>query len=217
MKTGFVEQKIYDYILDNSLREHEVLKEIREATKKQFSLNMQIAPDQGQLMALLVKMIGARKAIEIGCFTGYSSTTVALAMPDEGQVITCDVSEQYTNLAKQFWQKADVAKKIELKLAPALESLQSLLKNEAGSFDFAFIDADKENIPNYYECCLKLLKKGGLCLVDNTLWSGQVADPSQQDPATVAIRKFNASLLDDERVDLSLLTVGDGLTIAIKR
>ena len=217
MKTGFIDQNLYDYVLKNSLREHEILKEIRETTENQFNIDMQIAPDQGQFMAMLVKMTNTKKAIEIGCFTGYSSTTVALAMSDEGRVITCDVNETYTSLAKEYWQKANVAHKIELRLAPALESLQELATKQAGSFDLAFIDADKENISNYYEHCLTLLKSGGLCLVDNTLWSGQVANPDQQDSATVAIRKFNASLVTDKRIDLSLLTLGDGLTIAIKR
>ncbi len=180
--------------------------------------SMQISPEQGQFMALLLRLIGARRCLEVGTFTGYSSTVMALAMPADGQIVCLDVSEEFTARARVAWREAGVAEKIELRLAPARESLAALLAEGAtGSFDFAFIDADKENYSHYYEAALELLRPGGLIAVDNTLWGGSVADPAKKDADTVAIRAFNEAVHGDERVDVSLVPIGDGLTLARKR
>jgi len=211
-------QTVYQYILDHSVREHIVLRELREATAKIEHAVMQIAPDQGQFMQLLTRLTGAKRCIEIGVFTGYSSLSVALALPPDGKIIACDVSEEWTSMARKYWEKAGVAGKIDLRLAPANQTLDALLAaGEAGRFDFAFIDADKPAYMGYYERCLKLLKPGGLIAVDNTLWSGKVADSTVQDDNTVALRKLNDFVHRDERVDVSLLPVGDGLTLIRKR
>jgi caffeoyl-CoA O-methyltransferase len=179
---------------------------------------MQISPEQGQLMALLVRMLGARRCLEVGVFTGYSSLAVALALPPEGRVIACDISETFTRIAREFWDKAGVADKIELRLAPALETLETLLdQGQAGCFDFAFIDADKVNYGAYYERSLALLKPGGLIAVDNTLWSGRLSDPDAEDTDSLALAAFNKRLHEDQRVDISLIPIGDGLTLALKR
>ena len=179
---------------------------------------MQIAPDQGQFMALLVKMIGAKRALEIGTFTGYSSLVVALALPANGTLVALDNSEKWTAMARRYWTDAGVEEKIELRLGEALSSLGALLaEGEAGRFDFAFIDADKENYEAYYECCLELLRPGGLIAIDNVIWNGRVADPMIDDPDTSAIRALNAKLHKDERIDLSLVPIADGLTLAYKR
>jgi predicted O-methyltransferase YrrM len=209
---------LYQYILDHSVREPVVLRELREATARIPHAVMQISPEQGQFMQMLTKLIGAKRCIEIGVFTGYSSISVALALPPDGRIIACDVSEEWTSMARQYWEKAGVAGKIELRLAPANETLDALLAaGEAGRFDFAFIDADKPSYEGYYERCLKLLKPGGLIAIDNTLWSGKVADSTVQDDNTVALRKLNDLVHRDERVDLSLLPLGDGLTLIRKR
>jgi caffeoyl-CoA O-methyltransferase len=206
------------YVDEHSVREHPVLAELRAATAGMRHAQMQIGPDQGALMALLVKLIGARRTLEIGVFTGYSSLAVALALPEDGRVVACDVSEEWTAMARRYWEKAGVAKKIDLKLAPALATLDALLAGgRAASFDFAFIDADKANYLDYYERCLQLVRRGGLVAVDNTLWSGAVIDPDDRSTDTEAIRAFNARLHGDARVELALLTVGDGLTLAMKR
>jgi len=179
---------------------------------------MQISPEQGQLMALLVQMTNVRKALEVGVFTGYSALAVALALPPEGQLVACDVSEEYTAIAQKFWQQAEVDTKIDLRLAPATETLQQLIESgQAGTFDFAFIDADKSNYDTYYEQALALLRPGGLVAIDNVLWYGRVADPDVTDNRTQRIRALNQKLHHDERVDLSLLPIGDGLTLARKR
>ena len=209
---------VYEYLIDHSVREPVVLAELREATAELPHALMQISPDQGQFMQLLAKMLGARRCIEVGVFTGYSSLAVALALPADGRIVACDVSEQWTNVARRFWDKAGVAHKIDLRLAPANETLDALLaEGGAGSFDFAFIDADKPAYLGYYERCLKLLRAGGLIAIDNTLWSGRVADPAEADDDTISLRLFNHFVHRDERVDLSLLPVGDGLTLARKR
>jgi len=211
------DQTAYQYVVDTSVREPEVARRLREETQKLPMAQMQISPDQAQFMQLLVKLIKAKKTLEVGVFTGYSSLWVALGLPDDGQIIACDVSEEYTSIARPFWKEAGVEPKIDLRLRPALETLDGLLASgQAGTFDFAFIDADKTNYDNYYERSLKLLRTQGLIAIDNTIWSGRVADPNENDSDTVALRKLNQKLHSDDRVTLSMLTIGDGLTLAMK-
>jgi caffeoyl-CoA O-methyltransferase len=205
------------YLRSISLREHTVLTELREVTAKIVQRQWQILPEEGQFMQLLVKLMSAKKALEIGVFTGYSALSVALALPADGKLIACEVSNQFTPIAQQFWQKAHVAHKIELHLAPALETLaQLILQKEQESFDFIFIDADKKNYIHYYEQSLKLLRTGGLMILDNTLWKGLVADPKNHEPETEAIRDLNIKLLQDPRITLSVLPWGDGITLVYK-
>jgi caffeoyl-CoA O-methyltransferase len=209
---------LYEYFLDVSLRETEILKQLRLETLGMSHANMQIAPEQGQFMALLVQIMGVRRAIEVGVFTGYSALSVALALPPQGRLIACDLNEEWTSKAQSYWQTAGVADKIELRLGPALETLDSLLmEGQANTFDFAFIDADKDNYILYYERLLQLLRPGGLIAVDNVLWYGYVADPANNDPDTMAIRAFNDHVRHDDRVVLSLVPIGDGLSLAMKR
>ena len=209
---------LYRYLLEHSVREPAILAELRAVTAGMPDAQMQIGPDQGQFMALLAKLIGARHCIEVGVFTGYSSLAVALALPDDGRILACDVSEEWTAIARRFWRKAGVDHKIELKLQPATRTLEALLADgEAGHYDFAFIDADKPAYEAYYELLLQLLRPGGLIAVDNTLWSGKVANATECDANTSALRAFNDKLHRDERIDLSLLPIGDGLTLARKR
>lgn len=210
---------LYEYLLDVSLREPPLLLALREETAAMPNRSMQISPEQGQFMALLVRLLGARRCVEVGVFTGYSSLAVALALPDDGSILACDVSEEYTAVARRYWDKAGVAQKIELVLGPALDTLDRRLERpgEAGSYDFAFIDADKTNYLGYYERCLRLLRPGGLIAIDNTLWSGRVADKENAQPDTVALRHFNVVLHEDERIDVSLVPIGDGVTLARKR
>jgi predicted O-methyltransferase YrrM len=213
-----LEPRLYEYLLAASLREHPVLERLRRETATHPKVNMQIAPEQGQFMALLAKLIGAERCIEVGVFTGYSSLAVALALPPKGHIVACDISEEYTAVAQPFWEEAGVAAKIDLRIAPALETLDALLAEAgAGTYDFGFIDADKGGYEAYYERLLALLRPGGLVAIDNTLWDGDVADPGNKEPDTVAIRQFNEFLRDDVRVDLSLVPIGDGLTLARKR
>ena len=209
---------LYEYMSDVSLREPPLLLALREETAELTQRSMQISPEQGQFMALLVRLTGARRCLEVGVFTGYSSLATALALPDDGRVIACDVSEEWTAIARRYWKRAGVDHKIDLRLAPATETLDALVaEGQGGTFDFAFIDADKTNYLAYYERTLALLRTGGLVLIDNTLWSGRVADPEVADADTVALRHFNEVLHRDERVDLSLLPMGDGLTVVRKR
>ncbi|HEY1991013.1 MAG TPA: class I SAM-dependent methyltransferase [Gammaproteobacteria bacterium] len=209
---------LYGYLLEASLREPPLLRQLRDETARHPRAGMQISPEQGQFMQLLVKLTGARRCIEVGVFTGYSSLAVALVLPADGRILACDVSEEFTSVARRYWKEAGVAGKVELQLAPAIQTLdQRLAAGEADSYDLAFIDADKANYGEYYQRLLKLLRPGGLVLVDNVLWSGAVIDPEDQDEDTVAIRAFNKALLQDERVDLSMLPMGDGLTLARKR
>jgi caffeoyl-CoA O-methyltransferase len=213
-----LDERLYRYLVEHSVREPQVLRELREETAKLPMAGMQIGPDQGQFMALLVKLMGAKRCLEIGVFTGYSSLSVALALPPDGKIIACDVSEEWTAIARRYWEKAAVAQKIDLRLGPALATLDALRSQDGdGSFDFAFIDADKGNYLAYYERCLQLLRRGGLIAVDNTLWSGDVANPDNQKSDTVSLRRFNEALHRDERIDLAMLPVGDGLTLALKR
>ena len=213
-----VNDTLYRYILDHSVREPAVLAELHAETSQMKHAGMQIGADQGQFMALLVKLMGAKRCLEIGVFTGYSSTAVALALPPDGKIVACDVSEEWTGVARRYWKKAGVESKVDLRLGPALATLDALIaKGEGGRFDFAFIDADKGNYLGYYERCLKLLRAGGLVAVDNTLWSGEVANPGNDKEDTVALRKFNDAVHHDQRVDVALLGIGDGVTLIRKR
>lgn len=216
-RTLNLDDTLYQYLLDVSLREHPVLTELRAVTHRHPLARMQISPEQGQFMALLVKLIGARRTLEIGVFTGYSALAVALALPQDGCIVACDVSQEYTDVARIYWEKAGVAGKIDLRLAPAVDTLDSLIAaGQAGGFDFAFIDADKSNYDAYYERCLTLLRQGGLIAIDNVLWGGRVAHPAEDDD-TAAIQALNRKLQGDARVDLSMLPISDGLTLARKR
>ncbi|TLY48606.1 MAG: SAM-dependent methyltransferase [Gammaproteobacteria bacterium] len=209
---------LYQYMLSISLHEPDVLRSLRETTLKLSSHNMQIAPEQGQLMAFLIELINAEKTLEIGVYTGYSSLAVALALPETGKIIACDINTETSAIAQDFWQKAGIAYKIELRLAPAIETLDSLIKqNHSNSFDFIFIDADKNNYLNYYERSLTLLRPGGLMLVDNVLWSGRVADRHNHDKQTQAIREFNQVIYHDKNISICLIPIGDGLTLIRKR
>jgi predicted O-methyltransferase YrrM len=212
------DDRAYQYVLSNGVREPEVARRLREETQKLPNAAMQIGPDQGQFMQLLVQILGAKKTLEVGVFTGYSALWVALGLPHDGRIVACDISEEYTSAGQRYWKEAGVDQKIDLRLGPALETLDELLsEGQAGTFDFAFIDADKSNYANYYERALELLRTNGVIAIDNTIWSGRVADAEVQDEDTVAIRELNEKLSRDERVTLSMLTVGDGLTLAMKR
>jgi len=209
---------LYDYLLSVSLREPPLLAALREETAALPRAMMQISPEQGQFMALLAELIGARRVLEVGTFTGYSALVVAFALPADGRLVTCDVNEETTAVARRYWDEAGVAGKIELRLGPAVATLDALLADgEADSFDMAFVDADKTNYDAYYERGLALLRPGGLMLVDNVLWGGAVAEPDHEDEDTDAIRALNAKIYGDERVSLSLLPVSDGITLVRKR
>jgi predicted O-methyltransferase YrrM len=217
-RTWGIDEKVRKYLLDHSLRELPVAAELRAATAKLPYAGMQISPEQGQLMALLVQAIGARRAIEIGTFTGYSALWVAAALPNDGKLVCCDVSAEWTAVGKPYWERAGVAGKIDLRIAPATGTLDRLLADGGrGAYDFAFIDADKTGYDGYYERCLQLLRAGGLIAIDNVLWGGDVADPRKRSADTLALRRLNDKLHRDERVSLSMLPVGDGLTLALKR
>lgn len=210
---------LHDYVVRHN-REHPELAKLREATASHPRANMQISPEQGALLAMLVKLIGARRTIEVGVFTGYSALAVALALPADGRLLGCDISDEFTRVGRPYWERAGVADKIELVLEPALHTLDArLATGEAGRYDFAFIDADKVNYDGYYERCLKLLRTGGLIAFDNVLWSGRVADKvdASADADTAALQWLNAKLQRDERIDVALLPIGDGLTLARKR
>jgi len=209
---------LYEYLLATSVRESELLRRLREETAKLELGRMQIAPDQGQLMHLLAELAGARRAIEIGVFTGYSSICVASALPTDGVLIACDVSEEWTAVARRYWREAGLEARIDLRLAPALQTLDALVDaGDAGRFDFVFIDADKEGYDAYYERSLVLLRAGGLVVVDNVLWGGSVIDEEDRSEDTRAIRALNEKIRDDDRVSASMLPVGDGITLARKR
>ncbi len=217
-KTIGLDSNLYQYFHDLSLREPEILQQLRQETAAHPMARMQIAPEEGQFMALLVQLMGAKKTLEVGVLTGYSSLAVALALPTDGKVVACDINEEYTAIARRYWQQAGVSSKIDLHIAPALETLDRLIsEGEADTFDFAFIDADKSNYAAYYERALQLIRPGGLIAVDNVLWSGKVADPDLQDNTTNVIRAFNQKLHDDERVKISLVPIADGLTLALKQ
>jgi predicted O-methyltransferase YrrM len=216
-RTLNLDDTLYDYVLDHSLREHPAQTALREATKSHPYAGMQISPEQGQFMALQARMIGARNAIEVGVFTGYSALTIALALPDDGRLLACDISDEFTRIGRPYWEAAGVAHKIDLQLAPALTTLDArLAAGAAGQYDFAFIDADKTAYDAYYERCLALLRPGGLIAIDNVLWGGNVAR-TPRDADTTALCALNEKLHQDARVDLSLLPIGDGLSLARKR
>ena len=212
-----LDDELRAYLVAHSARETAAQAGIREATRAHPHAGMQIGPEQAQFLALLVKLVGARRAIEIGVFTGYSALAVALALPQDGKLLACDISDEYTRVGRPFWDAAGVAAKIDLQLGPALATLDArIAAGEAGSYDFAFIDADKTHYDDYYERCLRLVRTGGLIVFDNTLWSGAVARPSS-DADTRALQALNDKLHRDERIDLALLPLGDGVTLARKR
>lgn len=216
-KTLSLTNALYAYLVEHSVREPEILRRLRAETGQDRMSMMQIGPEQGQFMQLLVRLMGAKNCLEIGVFTGYSSLAVALALPADGHILACDISEQWTAIARRYWQEAGVTAKIDLRIAPALSTLDELIESgKSACFDFAFIDADKDNYLGYYERALTLVRSGGLIAVDNTLWGGQVIDKKSKSEDTQAIRRFNDRLYSDSRVQLSLLPIGDGLTLALK-
>jgi predicted O-methyltransferase YrrM len=217
-RTLALDARLQRYLVAHGARETALQRELRRVTQRLPQAGMQIGAEQGALMQQLVRLSGARRCLEIGTFTGYSALAVALALPPGGRIVCCDMSEAWTTIARRYWRRAGVARKIELRLAPALDTLDALLRaGRAGAFDFAFIDADKANYLRYYERCLKLVRRGGLIAADNTLWGGSVADPRNQTADTRAIRAFNRKVLRDRRVDMALVPIGDGLTLALKR
>ncbi|HVA29168.1 MAG TPA: class I SAM-dependent methyltransferase [Candidatus Baltobacteraceae bacterium] len=216
-RSAFLDERVQTYVA-STVRRDAVLDRLREETSHLTQAGMQIGGDQGQFMQFLVKLLDVRRYLEIGVFTGYSSLAVALALPEGGLVTACDVSDEWTSIGRRYWREAGVESRIDLRLAPALETLDGLIRDGAsGTYDMAFIDADKANVDSYYERCLRLLRRGGVVLVDNVLWNGAVTDPSITDPDTAALRALNTKVRDDERVDQSLLTIGDGLLMARKR
>jgi predicted O-methyltransferase YrrM len=218
VRTLNVDARLYDYLLAVSVREPRALAQLREETQHLPNSGMQISPEQGQLMRLLVESIGARRCLEVGVFTGYSSLSVALSLPQGGRLVACDVSVEYTDIARRYWRLAGVEDRIDLRLGPAIATLDELLAaGDRGRFDFAFVDADKENYLGYYERSLELLRPGGLLAIDNVLWSGRVADPEDQSASTLAIRALNERIHGDERVSASLVPIGDGLFLVRKR
>lgn len=217
MRTVAVSEKILEYVRNVGVRETPVQRALRRVTQKLPMSQMQIGPEQAAFMQVLVRAIGARRCLEVGTFTGYSALAVALALPPGGRLVCCDVSEEWTAIARRYWKRSRVDGKILLRLAPALQTLDGLLIKGKGRFDFAFIDADKANYRNYYERCLKLVRKGGVIAIDNTLWSGRVVDARPKDATTTLMKAFNAHLRRDRRVEIALLPIGDGLTLALKR
>lgn len=205
---------LFEYFLEVSLRESDVLRRLREETGRLENSDLQISPEQGQFMHMLVRLMGARTALEIGTFTGYSALCVAMALPEDGRLIACDIDEEWPSFGRRYWAEAGVAHKIEFRPGPAAKTLEALREEGAeDSFDFVFIDADKKGLDEYYEHSLRLVRPGGLIAVDNTLWGGKVINPDIFDDATKAIRGFNAKVIDDARVSLSLVPIGDGLTL----
>jgi caffeoyl-CoA O-methyltransferase len=213
MKGPELTDALYDYVVAMGTRETRAQRELRAETQKLSMAAMQIGPDQGALLQVLVRILRAKRCIEIGTFTGYSALSVALALPPDGKIVCCDVSEEWTSIGRRYWKKAGVDKKIDLRIGPARETLATL----KGKYDFAFIDADKPNYWNYYERCLQLIRKDGLIAVDNTLWGGSVINPEKQSESTRALREFNQRVARDRRVDIALVPIGDGLTLAVKR
>jgi predicted O-methyltransferase YrrM len=216
-KTIGLNNQLSAYLRSVGVRESEVLQQLRAHNTEYPQGHMQICPEQGQFMAMLVKLVAAKYILEVGVFTGYSSLVMAKAMPDEGRMVACDVSIEATDVAQKYWQQAGVAHKIDLRIAPALDTLEGLLATGAGGkFDLAFIDADKANYPEYYELCLELVRSGGVILIDNVLWYGRVADPEVVDKRTTILRDLNLKIHQDQRVELVMLPIGDGLTMVRK-
>lgn len=217
-KTSGVAPELYEYLLSVSLREPDILRKLREATSKRPGSQMLISPDQGQFINLLLQIMGAKKILEIGTFTGYSTLWMALALPDDGHITACDIDADSGAIAKDFWSQARLDHKITLKIAPALNTLDALIKGgNQERFDFAFIDADKRSYDEYYERCLKLMRSGGVVAIDNVLWNGRIIDPQSKDKRTQALRILNTKLRNDHRIELSMLTLGDGLTLLRKK
>ena len=215
--TIILDEKLREYLLNFSVKESEILRELREETAQMEYSAMQISPEQGSFMAFLVGLINGKRTLDIGVFTGYSSLVVALALPEDGYVTACDINTEWTDIARKYWKLAQVEDKIDLRIAPALETLDELLTDGyGGTYDFSFIDADKINYQQYYERSLELVRSGGLIAIDNVLWSGRVIDDHSGDPNTEAIREFNKKLYQDERVSISMVPIGDGLTLARK-
>jgi predicted O-methyltransferase YrrM len=217
-RTITLDDQLYNYLTSVSLREPQILRQLRTHNAEYPQGHMQVSPEQGQFMGLLLKLMGAKRVLEVGVFTGYSSLSMALALPLDGSIVACDISLEATDVARRYWQEAGVISKIDLRIAPALETLDSLIQQgHSNSFDLAFIDADKGNYPNYYERCLQLVRPGGIVAVDNVLWYGRVADPQVTDSRTNIIRQLNQQIHQDDRVEMSLLPIGDGLTLARKK
>jgi predicted O-methyltransferase YrrM len=213
-----IDEALNDYLREISVRETEVMAELRERTASMEAANMQISAEQGALMTLLVELMGVERAIEIGTFTGYSALCIGRALPEDGELVCCDVDEEWTSIARDYWAKEGLDDRIRLELRPALETIEALIDDgHRGDFDFAFVDADKENYVEYYEGCMDLVRPGGLLAFDNVLWSGSVVDPEDDDPSTKAIRRLNDTVADDDRVTPSLVPIGDGLLLARKR
>jgi predicted O-methyltransferase YrrM len=208
--------ELYTYYQQYGYNEPTILQELHEFTTKSFNVNMQISPEQGQLLALLIRVMNAKKVLEIGTFMGYSSLAMALALPEDGKILTCDINENTTAIAKTFWEKAGVAHQIESRLGPATETLKNLISHQTYPFDFAFIDADKCNYDFYYESCLTLLRQGGLIAIDNVFWKGRVADDNEQEKQTICIRELNRKIKNDKRVSFCIVPIGDGMTLVRK-
>ena len=217
-RASIVPERVARYAMDVTLRDAPILRELREETARLPNAGMQTGADQVQFLGLLVALIGARRCIEVGVFTGYSALGVAMALPQDGRIVACDVSREYTDVARRYWTRAGVDRKIDLRIGPANQTLEALIRaGEAGTYDFAYIDADKTGYDAYYECCLTLVRPSGVIAIDNVLWSGAVADPNEGSEDTLALRALNEKIGHDERVDASLLTLGDGLMVVRKR
>ena len=216
-KSTFIDRAIQEYIIATTVEERPVLRELREETARRPNARMQIGPEQGRLMQLLAHAIGARRYLEIGVFTGYSALAMAFALPDDGYILACDISDEFTSVGRRFWGKAGVAGKIDLRLAPALETLDRVRAEKIEPFDMAFIDADKERVLEYYDRALELVRPGGLILVDNVLWDGAVIDPSDQDEATKALRQLNREAPHDKRAETVLVPMCDGILVSLKK
>lgn len=213
-----LDDRLYDYLLGVSLRETDVMRRLRDETARMPGAGMQVSPEQAQFMAFLVEAIGARNALEVGVFTGYSSLAVAQALPEDGRLVACDVNDEWTRVARKYWREAKVEERIDLRLGNGVDTLDALSREGRDeTFDFAFVDADKENYVAYYERCLRLVRRGGIIAFDNVLWSGRVADPSDESESTAALRDLNERISHDTRVSLTLLPIGDGLTLTRKR